>query len=235
MGIYLERSPELIIALLAVLKASGAYIPLDSKLPRDRLAYMLADAQPAILLTIDAFNMQLPEHSCQVVCLDRDWQDIAENPEFNPLNLVVGDNLAYVIYTSGSTGLPKGAMLTHQGLANYLNWAIRAYPVTAGTGVPVQSSISFDATITSLYSPLLVSKPVVLLPEAEEIEALSNALNSQTNLSLVKLTPAHLGILRQLLPQKTLFGHPQAMIIGGEALSKQHLEFFGKPILPRHS
>ncbi|WP_372478223.1 amino acid adenylation domain-containing protein [Nostoc mirabile] len=224
-GIYLERSPELIIALLAVLKASGAYIPLDSKLPRDRLAYMLADAQPAILLTTDAFAAQLP-HSCQVVCLDKDWPVIAQNLKHNPVNLVVGDNLAYIIYTSGSTGTPKGTMLTHRGLANYLNWAIRAYPVTAGTGVPLQSSISFDATITSLYSPLLVGKPVVLLPEAEEIEALSKALNSQTNLSLVKLTPAHLGILRQFLPQKTLFGHPQALIIGGEALSKQHLEFW---------
>ncbi|WP_196527757.1 non-ribosomal peptide synthetase [Nostoc commune] len=224
-GIYLERSPQLIIALLAVLKASGAYIPLDSKLPRDRLAYMLADAQPAILLTTDAFADQLP-HSCQVVCLDNDWPIIAQNPEHNLVNLVGGDNLAYIIYTSGSTGTPKGTMLTHRGLANYLNWAIRAYPLTAGTGVPVQSSISFDATITSLYSPLLVGKPLVLLPEAEEIEALSNALNSQTNFSLVKLTPAHLGILRQLLPQKTLFGYPQALIIGGEALSKQHLEFW---------
>ncbi|MCC5626615.1 condensation domain-containing protein, partial [Nostoc sp. CHAB 5715] len=175
-GIYLERSPQLIIALLAVLKASGAYIPLDSKLPSDRLAYMLADAQPAILLTIDAFAHQLP-HSCQVVCLDKDWQDIAQNPEHNPVNLVTGDNLAYIIYTSGSTGTPKGTMLTHRGLANYLNWAIRAYPLTAGTGVPVQSSISFDATITSLYSPLLVGKPVVLLPEAEEIEALSNEVD----------------------------------------------------------
>ncbi|WP_238845877.1 non-ribosomal peptide synthetase [Nostoc edaphicum] len=224
-GIYLERSPQLIIALLAVLKASGAYIPLDSKLPRDRLAYMLADAQPAILLTTDAFAAQLP-HSCQVVCLDNDWPVIAQNPEHNLVNLVGGDNLAYIIYTSGSTGTPKGTMLTHRGLANYLNWAIRAYPLTAGTGVPVQSSISFDATITSLYSPLLVGKPLVLLPEAEEIEALSNALNCQTNFSLVKLTPAHLGILRQLLPQKTLFGYPQALIIGGEALSKQHLEFW---------
>jgi amino acid adenylation domain-containing protein/non-ribosomal peptide synthase protein (TIGR01720 family) len=225
-GIYLERSPELIIALLAVLKAGGAYIPLDSKLPPERLAYMLGDAQPGILLTMAASETGLPDYQGTVICLDEDWQSIAQHPEQNPANIVTGENLAYIIYTSGSTGKPKGVMLTHRGLANYLQWAVQTYPVDLGVGVPVQSAISFDATITSLYTPLLVGKAVILLPEAEEIEALQNALSSPSNFSLVKLTPAHLSVLSQLLPQKVQVGYPQAFIIGGEALTEQHLEFW---------
>jgi non-ribosomal peptide synthase protein (TIGR01720 family) len=271
-GIYLERSPQLIIALLAVLKAGGAYIPLDSKLPPERLAYMLGDAQPRIILTMAASVTALPDYQGTVICLDEDWQIIAQHPEQNPANIVTGENLAYIIYTSGSTGKPKGVMLTHRGLANYLQWAIQTYPVDLGVGVPVQSTISFDATITSLYTPLLVGKAVILLPEAEEIEALQNALSSPSNFSLVKLTPAHLSILSQLLPQPSfaqdvenpspnlrtanvetfhetslhippsLVGkgvrglgfpsdvnsqpYPQALIIGGEALTEQHLEFW---------
>ncbi|BAB74348.1 non-ribosomal peptide synthetase [Anabaena sp. FACHB-709] len=225
-GIYLERSPELIIALLAVLKAGGAYIPLDNKLPPERLAYMLGDAQPRIILTMAASVTGLPDYQGTVICLDEDWQSIAQNPTENLPNIVTGENLAYIIYTSGSTGKPKGVMLTHRGLANYLQWAIQTYPVDLGVGVPVQSAISFDATITSLYTPLLVGKAVILLPEAEEIEALKNALSSARNFSLVKLTPAHLSILSQLLPQKVPAGYPQAFIIGGEALTEQHLEFW---------
>ncbi|MDB9371999.1 condensation domain-containing protein [Nodularia sphaerocarpa] len=273
-GIYLERSPELIIALLAVIKAGGAYVPLDSKLPPERLAYMLQDAKPEILLTMAASVATLPNYEGTVLCLDEDWQIIAQNPENNLNHIVTGENLAYIIYTSGSTGTPKGVMLTHRGLANYLHWAIETYPVTAGMGVPVQSSISFDATITSLYTPLLVGKAVILLPETEEIAALSNALTSATNFSLVKLTPAHLSILSQLLPQASFSrnlenpspnlsptrrealtfppslvgkevralgfsddlknqlspqvqtGYPQALIIGGEALTEQHLAFW---------
>ncbi len=271
-GIYLERSPELIIALLAVLKAGGAYIPLDSKLPPERLAYMLGDAKPEIVLTMAASVTGLPDYQGNVLCLDQDWQAIAQHPKDNLNNVVIGENLAYIIYTSGSTGKPKGVMLTHRGLANYLHWAIQTYPVAAGVGVPVQSAISFDATITSLYTPLLVGKAIMLLPEAEEIEALQNALSSPSNFSLVKLTPAHLSILSQLLPQPSFAqdlenpsphlspatslhippsllgkgdrglgfpsdvnsqpspqvqaGYPQALIIGGEALTEQHLEFW---------
>ncbi|MDB9318577.1 non-ribosomal peptide synthetase [Nodularia spumigena] len=233
-GIYLERSPELIIALLGVLKAGGAYVPLDSKLPPERLAYMLQDAKPEILLTMAASVATFPNYEGTVLCLDEDWQAMtygrsetnAHNPENNRNHIVTGENLAYIIYTSGSTGTPKGVMLTHRGLANYLHWAIATYPVTAGMGVPVQSAISFDATITSLYTPLLIGKCVILLPETEEIAALSNALSSATNFSLVKLTPAHLSILSQLLPQKVQTGYPQALIIGGEALTEQHLEFW---------
>ncbi|NJL62255.1 MAG: amino acid adenylation domain-containing protein [Methylacidiphilales bacterium] len=225
-GIYLERTPELMIALLGVLKAGGAYLPLERKLPRDRITYLIQDAQPSIILTMTAFLDDLPEHNARVICLDLSL-DINNNNQDNLINIVTPENQAYVIYTSGSTGMPKGTVITHQGLANYLNYAVEKYPVTTGIGgVLVQSSISFDGTITSLYSALLVGKPVILLPEVEEVEALIKALNSAREFGLVKLTPAHLSILNQVLPQQPLMGYPKALIIGGEALLEQQLEFW---------
>jgi amino acid adenylation domain-containing protein/non-ribosomal peptide synthase protein (TIGR01720 family) len=227
-GIYLERTPELIIALLAVLKSGGAYLPLDQTLPKARLEYILEDARPSVILTNSRLvgGAEVPNINATVLCLDLHEYTHEQD---NLTNVVTGDNQAYIIYTSGSTGMPKGTILTHRGLANYLHWAVKTYPVAEGTGgVPVQSSISFDATITSLYTPLLVGQPVVLLPEAEEIEALTTALTSSRNFGIVKLTPAHLSILNQVLPQAPLTGYPKALIIGGEALTEQHLEFWRK-------
>jgi amino acid adenylation domain-containing protein/non-ribosomal peptide synthase protein (TIGR01720 family) len=224
-GIYLERSPLLLVALLAVLKAGGAYVPLDRKLGSDRLAFLLADAQPRLILTTTAEAAHLPVQTLPLLCLDADRIDMA-NSDRN-LNLTIsGNQLAYVIYTSGSTGTPKGTLLTHQGLANYLNWCCQHYTVAEGTGAPVQSAIGFDATITSLYAPLLVGRPVYLLPEADEILALRDAIQTQPNLSLVKLTPAHLEALSYLLPQAANPHAPNAFIIGGEALTENHLAFW---------
>ncbi|MEO1187007.1 MAG: AMP-binding protein, partial [Cyanobacteria bacterium J06636_27] len=181
-----------------ILKAGGAYVPIDAKLPSSRIAFMLADSQVSILITQEKILAQLPAHSAQTICLDSECKTISQLSVNNPLNQTVADNLAYVIYTSGSTGNPKGTLLTHQGLTNYLSWAIQAYNVAQGNGSPVQSSISFDATITSIFTPLIVGKTVTLVPEEQEIEALSNLLNSDSDFSLVKLTPAHLKVLSQL-------------------------------------
>jgi non-ribosomal peptide synthase protein (TIGR01720 family) len=201
-GICLERNPLMLVGLLGILKAGGAYVPIDVKLPRSRIAFMLADSQVSILITQEKILSQLPAHSAQTICIDSEWNDISKLSVTNPINQTFADNLAYVIYTSGSTGNPKGTLLTHQGLTNYLSWAIQAYNVAQGNGSPVQSSVGFDATITSLYAPLMVGKTVTLIPEEQEIEALSSLLNSKSNsdidFSLVKLTPAHLKVLSQL-------------------------------------
>jgi amino acid adenylation domain-containing protein len=157
------------------------------------------------------------------------YGELAESVEAskdNPASAVTSENLAYVIYTSGSTGKPKGVMITHQGFVNYLSWCTQAYAVAEGCGAPVQSSIAFDATITSLYAPLLVGQRVVLLPEKQEIEALSATLSSNHNFSLVKLTPAHLGLLSQMLPPRQEECQTRAFIIGGEALLGKSLSFW---------
>ncbi len=225
-GICVERSLEMVVGLLGILKAGGAYVPLDPNYPPSRLSYMLADSQLPILLTQKQLLEKLPQHQAQTICLDEDWQTFADYSQKNPGSKVQLDNLAYIIYTSGSTGKPKGTMIVHSGMVNYLSWCTKAYNVADGEGSTVNSSIGFDATITSLFSPLLVGRKVVLLPEEEEIEELRKALCSGNKFSLVKITPAHLEILSHLLADEQVNIQAQAFIIGGEALSEKVTSFW---------
>ena len=223
-GICFERSPEMVVAVLATLKAGAAYVPLDPNYPHDRLAFMLQDAGATILLTQSALNEKLPKFEGTKLCLDSDWPEIANHAD-EDLNLdIAPENLAYVIYTSGSTGNPKGAMITHRGLTNYLHWAVEAYEVARGCGAPVHSSISFDLTVTSLFTPLIAGRSVFLLPDG--IESLADALLQRTNYSLVKMTPAHLRALAELLPPDQIDGRVRTLVIGGEALHYQSLSFW---------
>ena len=217
-GICVERSLEMVVGLLGILKAGGAYVPLDPEYPTERLSFMLLDAQVGVLLTQQRLVDRLPKHQAQLVCLDTDWQVISQSPQDNPIAGVQASNLAYVIYTSGSTGRPKGTMILHQGVVNYLSWCTQAYAVADGDGAPVQSTFAFDATITSLFSPLIVGKQVILLPEQQEIEAVCVVLQSRRQFSLVKLTPAHLELLNQLLPSLEAAAQTKALVIGGEPL-----------------
>ncbi|NEO23277.1 MULTISPECIES: non-ribosomal peptide synthetase [unclassified Moorena] len=225
-GICVERSVEMLAGLLGILKAGGAYVPLDPNYPQQRLAYMLSDSNLKILLTQQHLIKQLPVHKAQTIYLDKNLQQFAEQSQDNPYSEVTSENLAYIIYTSGSTGKPKGTMIVHSGMVNYLNWCTKAYNVAEFEGCPVNSSIGFDATITSLFSPLFVGAKVVLLPEQEEIEALKKALCSDTKFSLVKITPSHLEILSNLLAQEQVEIKTQAFILGGEALSEKHTLFW---------
>jgi amino acid adenylation domain-containing protein len=231
-GICVERSPEMLVGLLAILKAGGAYMPLDPSYPSERLNFMLEDTGISLLLTQKRLTNSLPTQNIRMICLDTDWAEIvqvsAAISEKTPVKLR-GDNLAYVIYTSGSTGKPKGAMLTHQGLANYLNWSIAAYKVEQGEGSPVHSSLGFDLTITSLFPALLSGKSVELLPETPGIEGLSAVLREAQGsaYSLVKITPAHLNALNQELSSAEKLRKVHRFIIGGEALQGESLLFWG--------
>ncbi|MCV3212505.1 amino acid adenylation domain-containing protein, partial [Plectonema radiosum NIES-515] len=225
-GLCVERSLEMIVGLLGILKAGGAYVPLDPNYPQERLSYMLADSQLPILITQQQFLKKLPEHQAQTICLDTDWQTFVHQSSNNPVSFVTSQNLSYIIYTSGSTGSPKGTMITHSGLVNYLSWCTKNYHVVDGEGSVVNSSISFDATITSLFSPLLVGRKVLLLSEQEEMTSLQVALSSGNKFSLVKITPAHLEILSHLLADEKVEIQTQALIIGGEALTEKVTSFW---------
>jgi amino acid adenylation domain-containing protein len=226
-GICLGRSPEMVVAVLATLKAGAAYLPLDPNYPVERVRFMLQDAGASVLLTTGTHAsgvLSMPEPCVPTLCLDSEWQEIEKHADKN-LNIEIApENLAYVIYTSGSTGNPKGAMITHRGLTNYLQWAVEAYDVANGCGAPVHSSISFDLTVTSLFTPLMVGRSVFLLPDG--IESLADALLQRTNYSLVKITPAHLRALAEVLPPDQIAGRVRALVIGGEALHYQSLSFW---------
>jgi amino acid adenylation domain-containing protein len=225
-GIYVERSPETVVGVLGILKAGGAYLPLDPAYPRERLAFILEDTQAPVLLTQSKLVERLPESNAKLLCLDTDWERIAQQATQNPVSGVTSDNLAYAIYTSGSTGKPKGTLIPHRGLVNYLTWCRQAYTVEQGKGATVHSSLAFDLTITGLFSPLLVGLPVKLLPEDPSINSLSTALRHESNLSLVKITPAQLTMLSQQLSPSEAAGRTRAFIIGGENLAAESITFW---------
>lgn len=227
-ALYCERSSELIIGMLAVLKAGAAYLPLDITLPRQRIEFMLRDTRVPVLLTQDHLQAQLTD--CPVPLMVLDAKALCqETSTSSQKDLATGDlefavhpdNLAYIIYTSGSTGQPKGVMVSHRSVANYVSWAINAYEVANGVGSPVHSPPSFDLTVTAIFPALLSGKCLTLLPDEANLDALSDALQNQSEFSLVKLTPAHLAILRHQLTPEQLASQSQHLIVGGEALTME--------------
>jgi amino acid adenylation domain-containing protein len=158
-GIALERSLELMVALLGTLKAGAAYLPLDLDYPQERLAFMLADARPAAVLTLQAHRATLPAADVPTLCLD-DPDESAGEAE--PLPLAGDLQLAYTIYTSGSTGKPKGSLLHHRGIRNRLLWMQRAYELTAADTVLQKTPLGFDVSVWELFWPLLAGARLVL-------------------------------------------------------------------------
>jgi amino acid adenylation domain-containing protein len=225
-GLYMERTPEMVVALLATLKAGGAYLPLDPVYPPERLAYMLEDARVSVLLTTLGMKERLDVQMAHVVCLDAVANTLTEESDAPLPCEVKPNNLAYVIYTSGSTGRPKGVMITHRGAVNYLSWATAAYQVVDGRGAPVHSSIGFDLTVTSLFTPLLSGRSVILIAEDAGLHGLRDVLRRQGNLSLLKITPAHLEMLGQSLKGEEAMGATRTLVIGGEALTGESLQFW---------
>lgn len=234
-GIAMRRSPEVIVAMLAVLKAGGAYLPLDPAYPAERLAYMVADARALLCVTDHTGDAVLPT-AVPRLCLEHDRHGLAMEPAVNPAGVAGRGHLAYVIYTSGSTGRPKGVMVEHAALLSYLAWSIEAYRLSEGCGVPLNSSIGFDATITAIFPPLLTGKTVFILPEADELAALCAMVLSGRPLSLVKITPAHLRLLQRVIEtdmaERPVHVGAHAFVVGGEALPAD-LARFWRALAPR--
>ena len=224
-AICMERSPRMVTALLGVLKAGAAYVPVEPRLPRNRLQFILDDAAVAAVLTEEDSRTLLPERrGVAVWSLDAEWPAIGLRSQENPPPLASPENLAYVIYTSGSTGTPKGVMVTHHGLRNYLCWAEKAYKVGPGGRSLVHSPFSFDLTVTSLLLPLAAGGTVELVRPGDELEQLCEALSDPARrYALLKLTPPHLRVLSGWLGGQERFGRVEAVVVGGEALTSDVL------------
>ena len=161
-GVCMERSLELVIALYAILKAGGAYVPLDPELPPERLAFMLSDTLVPVVLTQERLEERLPADDVHLLCLDRDWERVAD-PETGDLEEGAGaGNLAYVIYTSGSTGRPKGVMNEHRGICNRLFWMQDTFALGAGDVVLQKTPCGFDVSVWEFFWPLLFGARLVL-------------------------------------------------------------------------
>ncbi|MGG6267240.1 amino acid adenylation domain-containing protein [Leptolyngbya sp. AN03gr2] len=161
-GLYIERSPEMLIGLLAILKAGGAYVPLDPTYPKERIALILNDAQISVVLTQKQYASEISSNGATIVCVDTDralWQQESANSPTTTLN---PGNLAYVIYTSGSTGMPKGVMIEHHSLSNFVGAIADAYQITPTDRVLQFASISFDVAIEEIFVTLAQGATLVL-------------------------------------------------------------------------
>src|SRR5688572_12526704 len=224
-AICMDRTPEMIISLLAVLKAGGAYVPIDPAYPRERREYILRDADVELVLTQRSLAERVSESDVAVLSVDGEWEQIDAQSDTNCETSVSRENLVYIIYTSGSTGLPKGVAVTHQGLTNYLTWAASTFLTAKRGQCPVHSSLSFDLVVTSLFTPLLTGHSLVLLPDGEELDALATGL-TENRFDLFKLTPSHLKALSQLVKGKMRAEAEGCFVIGGEALTYDDLSFW---------
>ncbi|QKY12018.1 amino acid adenylation domain-containing protein (plasmid) [Janthinobacterium lividum] len=218
------RGVEMVAALLGILKAGAAYVPLDPSYPVQRLAYMLGDSAPRVLLTLNHLEEMLrapaAQHGLPLFRLDgvQDGIELGAQPCGNPAPSGVGPRqLAYLIYTSGSTGMPKGVMVEHGGFSNYLEWARRYYTAGQACDSVVSSPLVFDATITSLYVPLISGGTMTLVDEGNELEGLEALLREGKACGILKITPAHLKVLGQRLHDEGIVCAPQTFIVGGEA------------------
>jgi amino acid adenylation domain-containing protein/non-ribosomal peptide synthase protein (TIGR01720 family) len=230
-AVFLDRSPEMLIALLAVLRAGGAFVPLDPGHPDARHALVLEDAGAPLALTSAALAERIAGLGPRPVLVERDGgggetegetegEAAGEAPAGGS-----GGGLAYVLYTSGSTGRPKGVMVSHDAFLHYLLWSVEAYRAEEGTGAPVHSPVAFDLTLTSLFAPLLAGRAVELLADESGVEALAAALRPDADFGLVKLTPAHLDALGTVLrPEQAAAA--RTLVIGGEALRAESLAFW---------
>ena len=219
-GICVERSVEMVVGLLGILKAGGAYVPLDPSYPKERLAYMLEDAAVSVLLTSESILENLPEHSAQVVCLDSNWDAIANQSIDNPVNTATPENLAYVIYTSGSTGKPKGVQICHYSVVNFLVSMNSDLGLTAEDTLSAITTICFDIAALELYLPLTVGAKLAIV--SRQVATDGNLLLDylqKSSTTVMQGTPATWemllvsGLSEQNLGIKIL--------CGGEALSVQ--------------
>ena len=225
-AICMERSPELLIALLGVLKAGGAYVPLDPAYPQERLAYMLEDSGARILLTQSTLLSNSPIGHAAVLALDAHRDRIAQESYHRPQAEVDPENLAYIIYTSGSTGQPKGVAVEHRQVCNQLFWAGKALSLSAADCVLQKASFSFDASILEIFLPLAYgSRIAIAAPGGERDADYLVQLAIEKSVSYVDLAPSLLDALLDH-PQIQQWSSLRIISSGAEALKPELADAF---------
>ncbi|MEO1402650.1 MAG: amino acid adenylation domain-containing protein, partial [Cyanobacteria bacterium J06635_1] len=195
-GIFMERSLDLLVALLAVLKAGGAYVPLDPIYPPERLTYMVSDSELAVLLTEATLTTKIPAATAKVVCVDTDWPAIAQQSTTNLKPINSPEDLVYILYTSGSTGKPKGVQIQHRSLVNLL-WYMRQTPgITDQDTMLALTTVCFDIAVSELILPLIVGAKIVLASRdtAKDPNQLAHVL-SDAQITIAQATPSAWRIL----------------------------------------
>ena len=226
-GICVERSLEMIVGLLGILKAGGAYVPLDPAYPSERLAFMLEDSAVPVLLTQQRLVDRLPQHEAQIVCLDTQWEAIAQYSSQNIAGGVNAENLAYVIYTSGSTGKPKGVIIQHRSLVNYTTAVCIEYEIEKCDRFLQFSSISFDVSAEEIYTSLIKGATLVLRTDSM-LDSIGVFLQKcrDWEITVLALPTAYWHELTAFLNKETFALSPslRLVIIGGEKALPERLK-----------
>ena len=190
-GVCLERSCEMMVALLGVLKAGGGYIPMDPAYPKDRIAYIAENSNAPVLITQESLLSFLPETSAATVCIDRDWQEIASCSDDKFPDMAGPDNIAYVIYTSGSTGRPKGVQIPHGAVANLMASMAREPGMTRDDILVSVTTYSFDLSVPDLYLPLYTgARTVFVKTEIAADGAQLAKILKETKATFMQATPS---------------------------------------------
>lgn len=217
-GVYMERSFEMVIALLAILKAGGAYVPLDPTYPAERIAYMMQDANLSIILTQSHLREQISQQGMHVLCLDQQ-ELFAQQSVQNPTSSVGPENLIYMIYTSGSTGKPKGVMNIHRALVNRLYWMQEAYQLTPADRVMQKTPFGFDVAGWEFFWPLLTGASMVIArPRGHQDPAYMISLIEEQKVTTVHFVPSMLAMFLSQ-PDVARCTSLRRVICSGEALS----------------
>jgi amino acid adenylation domain-containing protein len=217
-GICLERSLDMIVGLLGILKAGGAYLPLDPDYPQVRLAFMIEDAAPKLVLTHEALRTRLPA-TTRTLCLDTDRPAIERHGTASPSLRANPQNLAYVIYTSGSTGKPKGTAVDHGGVVNRLEWMQARYPLASSDAILQKTPYAFDVSVWEFFWPLRIGGRLVLArPEGHRDPAYLKGVIEREQITTLHFVPSmlHAFLASETLPEQ---GSLRRMFCSGEELS----------------
>src|ERR1019366_3221247 len=220
-AICLERSLEMVIALLGVLKAGGAYLPLDPAYPKERLAFMLEDAQVPVLLTQERLVERFAEHDAKVICLDSGWETLARESGENPGSSTLPENLAYVIYTSGSTGQPRGVLVSHGSIADHCRNAQRYYELDSRDVVLQFASLSFDVSLEEILPTLIAGARLVIMGTNAWHPAEFHRKISEFGLTVLNLPTAYWQeLVREWadVPELVPNIQPRLFIVGGDTI-----------------
>ncbi|HLM54983.1 MAG TPA: amino acid adenylation domain-containing protein, partial [Pyrinomonadaceae bacterium] len=226
-ALCLERSPQMVTAILAVLKAGGAYLPLDPAQPRERLRFMLEDSGARVLLTQQSLLPLLDSYDGEVLCLDSDRWEVSGDGAEAPAVEVGDDNLAYVIYTSGSTGRPKGVMVEHRSIVNHLRWRQDAYPLDGTDRFLQKASVGFDISVWEIFAPLAAGARLVLArPGGQQDAAYLVRLMAGEGVTTAHFGPAMLHAFL-LEPGVEACAGLKRVFCGGEPLGAELQALFG--------